>query len=111
MTERKLLELAAKAAGYTGKLEIAMGRLFAEDKDGRLIEWNPLDDDGDAFCLAVKLNLDLHFDACDDGVSVTCYGNWDQYNGEQCEETYEQLGLEATRRAIVRAAAEIGKSI
>lgn len=101
MTDRELLTLAAKVAG--------MQEWCAGTDDLTKWAWNPLTDDGDALRLAVRLNLDISFDTCDKGISVTSYGNWDKYPGEQCVETFEDLGFEAARRAIVRAAAEIGK--
>jgi hypothetical protein len=55
--------------------------------------WNPLTDDGDALRLAVKLDL---FDAA----TLT-------YEPEE----YRADPYAATRRAIVRAAAEIGKGM
>jgi hypothetical protein len=60
------------------------------------IEWNPLTDDGDALRLAVKLNLlsDPRFIHERDVLMFT--------------QGIEKL--EATRRAITRAAAEIGKA-
>lgn len=56
MTDRELLELAAKAAGHNyymdsfGVHQIDSGR------------WNPLYDDGDALRLAVKLGVDIYID-------------------------------------------------
>jgi hypothetical protein len=77
MTDRELLELAAKAAG-----------------NGFVIGyWNPLADDGDALRLAVKLNL------------------WEAVrDGYQHADSWDSDPYAATRRAIVRAAAEIGRS-
>jgi hypothetical protein len=94
MTDRELLELAAKAAGVghpSGDHTIA--------NDGRLWDykelrwWNPLTDDGDALQLAVKLGIDI-------GKAQVDY--WDKSSNDP---------YAATRRAIVRAAAEIGKGI
>jgi hypothetical protein len=116
MTDKELLELAAKAAGFgapkTGRTcwtESEYPR--NSEKYGALWNyvghmdtaelWNPLTDDGDALRLAVKLNIDVFgtsdFRVCewDDGV-VTEQSNNDPYA--------------ATRRAITRAAAEIGKT-
>ena len=47
MTDRELLEAAAKAAGY----------VHYHPGDGFYQTWNPLTDDGDALRLAVKLGL------------------------------------------------------
>jgi hypothetical protein len=68
--------------------------------------WNPLTDDGDALRLAVKLNL-----VVDTYSLCVCYHSADL----EIEEHYPQGVIHdmyaATRRAIVRAAAEIGKSL
>ena len=89
MTDRELLELAAKAAGIDVHT--------IEDADGVLHwdGWNPLADDGDALRLAVKLNID----AGKPGMRLRI--DWRSW-----EDPYA-----ATRRAIVRAAAEIGKAM
>jgi len=103
MTNLKLLELAAKADGR--KTEKIAGKLWIEKCT---TEWNPLTDDGDALRLAVKLNVDVVFDF--DRV-MAVYGN-----GYSKEEYFYELPeptdrYAATRRAIVRAAAEIGKEM
>ena len=95
MNDKELLELAAKAVGYVEWDWLASdGNLNVYDKKGRQWAWNPLTDDGDALRLAVKLDMfwenlelfDMYFDA------------------------YDKDKTAATRRAIVRAAAEIGKN-
>ena len=99
MSDRELLELAAKAAG----IEVTPHRNNKLFKDlvfvanGR--NWNPLTDDGDALRLAVEL-----FDG--DDMEVI----W--YRAKLLLAEYPQLGrVAATRRAIVRAAAEIGRNM
>ena len=94
--DRELLELAAKAAGY---------HIWARDHtydiwhpNTEWTTWNPLTDDGDAMRLAVKLYINI---------------------GEAQELMHDELGnatyhsdpYAATRRAIVRAAAETGRSM
>ena len=59
--------------------------------------WNPLTDDGDAFRLAVRLSLPVHSGQVYSGVEGFPP---EKNNGDP---------FAATRRAIVRAAAEIGK--
>ena len=107
MTDRELLELAAKAAGIVADY-------FEEDGDdsegmwGSGYEaWNPLTDDGDALRLAVKLNLAISIPVHKTiRADVICFldssVNIREENGDP---------LAATRRAIVRAAAEIGKQM
>ena len=89
MTDRELLELAAKAACFS-----------SDDID---YEWNPLTDDGDALRLAVKLNINITNSAF--GVDATMTGSAISFEGWGADR------LSATRRAIVRAAAAIGSAM
>jgi hypothetical protein len=103
MTDRELLEAAAKAAGIDTKrcLQYEDGAFDWPGKAGR---WNPLTDDGDAFELAVKLRLTINCsydDVAICGQEFTQKEVFLERNGED--------PLAATRRAIVRAAAELGK--
>ena len=56
MTNKELLELAAKAAGMNVEPVSQYGVTELFDNDAHR-EWNPLTDDGDALRLAVDLNL------------------------------------------------------
>lgn len=107
MEDRELLELAAKAAGYCVDTAFDDGPLIYGGDDGTR-EWNPLEDDGDAMRLAVKLSLHVEIDYDETPAEVRVYGPWlnDNLAGiyEDGQDPYA-----ATRRAIVRAAAEIGK--
>ncbi len=97
MTDRELLELAAKAAGVTIKYN------YLGTQDARY-PWNPLEDDGDALRLAVKLNLTVYH-----WLDEVCVCNEKGTVNEdlaRCGDLYA-----ATRRAIVRASAEIGKGM
>lgn len=111
-SDRELLELAAKAAGY--KFTHAWSDKFAVgDTKDDLDLWNPLRDDGDALRLAVKLQISI-FTPRDsetpvgfhkaDGASANSTHGWVHSKIEN------DGALAATRRAIVIAAAEIGKS-
>jgi hypothetical protein len=105
MTDEELLKLAAKSAGLRiikwGKPyfeshrygEVAYVTCAKSTEDVFGDEWNPLTDDGDALRLAVKLGLSDGF------VTILV-------RSESGDDPYA-----ATRRAIVRTAAEIGKSI
>jgi hypothetical protein len=102
MTDRELLEAAAKAADLDtlfemyGWNEIGDGAFMDANEPPTL--WNPLTDDGDALRLAVRLRLEV--DAEHDPV---CVGHCGKNIGvrEPCgDDPYA-----ATRRAIVRAAA------
>lgn len=98
MTDRELLELAAKAAG-----------IIPVEGDNRLSDgvfqyWNPLTNDGDALRLAVKRSMEVVnqdnecFVATLDENQVRVYHGADPYA--------------ATRRAIVlAAAAEVEKEM
>jgi hypothetical protein len=100
MTDRELLELAAKAA------EMDWCAYYPDKTDdcslclqprGRL--WNPLADDGDALRLAVKMVLAVS--VCD-GYTVIL--------DNKTRENHGQDPYAATRLAIVRATAAIGES-
>lgn len=108
MTDRELLELAAKAAGIN-IFDWTPGGHPTTDVSCDGI-WNPLTDDGDALRLAVQLNLDIRFDSHDAGIAVIVAGAWDDAP-EGAHEIFERNGARAARRAITRAAAAIGKGM
>lgn len=91
MTDRELLEAAARAAGY----EIEEWQGPYPQVDGG--NWHPLSDDGDALRLAVKLNMEL--DLCVGRIAVRIT------NGIKVLQEVKDCRELATRRAIVRAAA------
>ena len=105
MTDSELLELAAKSAG----IEPATfeGKDVGWHVPGRGVgNWNPLDNDGDALRLAVKLGLRIF--TPDGEPTAVC----DRYpNGPRAGVDVFTDKYSAVRRAIVRAAAEIGKSM
>jgi hypothetical protein len=109
MTDRKMLELAAKAVGFTDAVWAAEQASICtvQAKKGFRPFWNPLTDDGDAFRLAVKLRLEPRFLDLDHPAGpprVTFH------NVSGLVEPAGNDLLAATRRAIVRAAAEIGRA-
>lgn len=113
MTDRELLELAAKAAGYTiesfitdgGCWAYVTGSLSNADGEPLIFNWNPLTDDGGALRLAVKLNLAIQ--PLPGGALAV-----EVSHGYVCaREAYRDNRYAATRRAIVRAAAEMGKAM
>ncbi len=112
MTDRELLKLAA----------IACSEIRGEWRnneayfDGVLTRWNPLTDDGDALRLAVKLRLNIdHNHRADQQRWVAADRNGCEgcYAPVSCvEDEFEEADRHAaTRPAIVRAAAEIGKEM
>ena len=94
--DRELLRLAAKAVG--GELVIHGDGSTNLQFQGGAMNWSPLADDGDALRLAAKLGMDVCFRPSvahvyadmpnQDVMTDACY-----------------------RRAIVRAAAEIGRAM
>jgi hypothetical protein len=131
MTDRELLELAAKAAGWLWwrskhgywntvspegvnrecctnwqKFDSTTGEKLPEPTpfDALLeCDWNPLTDDGDALRLSVKLNLNVYVvDGCSGAQALHVVF---------CSEPHACDPYAATRRAIVRAAAEIGRAM
>ena len=101
--DRKLLELAAKAAGIDARYSEEYNQFFVDnDVIDSFFAWNPLTDDGDALRLAVKVCL------CVDAVMNTIYVKG---MGLGIEEPIGDDPYAATRRAIVRAAAEIGRTM
>ena len=105
MKDNKLIELAARAVGpkVVRKVECSGGFELVELSSG--LSWNPLEDDGAALRLAVRLNIEF---ACFDDSQKVNSGVWSAYD---CVTPYNGDKQAATRRAIVRAAAEIGKSM
>lgn len=144
-TDRELLELAAKGAGYgfvwhewvSSRVE-NFGMVKHRKKSGLLVDgihWNPLTDDGDALRLAVKLRISLDLDYVSfSGYPAVCANlpsnrrYWwpknsklrvvheflmdDDAKSSIAEKDELVRGIEAaTRRAIVLAAAEIGRAM
>jgi hypothetical protein len=112
-TDRELLELAAKAAGY--QLHV-WGTKGAENVARIDLpnnpRWNPRDDDGDALRLAVKLNLAIRpLNKC-----VFVESDPETLLGLSQYSALEMYGKDidpcaATRRAIVCVAADIGEAM
>lgn len=101
MNDRQLLEFAAKAA----EIEVYWCELdnchwLIDDSDSFV----PLDNDGDALRLAVKLHLKI--DVMPWGTIAT---KWDESMPIDNAIRHNDDPYAATRKAIVRAAAEIGK--
>lgn len=110
MNDRELLELAAKAAGIELQKRFMVENTVARIKDGWL--WAPLTDDGDALRLAVKLGLDICIDTQYEKAPCTQAIGFMSERSTTTFDCVEHHGdpYAATRRAIVRAAAEIAKS-
>lgn len=109
MTDRELLELAAKASGLVIKRWI--NAMFADyavtNRHAEINAWNPLECSADALSLAVdlRLNVSVSDNAC--SVSWPPHTSWLLEEVKGRPDTHHA----ATRRAIVRAAAEIGAAM
>ncbi|EMI2670181.1 TPA: hypothetical protein VDV69_006589 [Pseudomonas aeruginosa] len=110
MNNRELLELAARAAGIKARWfrvnqwrQVGGNKMKTGQEDvfgtHHRKPWNPLTDDGDALRLAVLLNLEIHSPKSNPTVMFRTAEN-DVFYQDTC-----------IRLAIVRAAAEIGKSM
>ena len=113
MTNQEPLIYAAKAIDctYDVKHDILFG-----DRDGNAcyVDWNPLENDGDAFRLAAELLLSIHqyrdYITVD---SVLPYPGldpekpWGDTCLQNCDQTCRALVI---RRTIVKVAAEIGQN-
>ena len=105
MTDREMLELAARAGGYARHEYVENsardGRVVTGHYDSLLeVCINPLDDDGDALRLAVRLNIPVipYDDETSTGTVGVVANNWGSKEAN-------------TRRAITRAAAEVGRQM
>lgn len=115
MTDHELLELAAKAAGYDKVFEplgvcdlLGSWTKYVKNRqyiNGRehLTYWNPLTDDGDALRLAIRLGINISTEDCSAWCRLYDSSNTliEEYWGGDYDPCY--------RRAIVLAAAKIGK--
>ncbi|MBO0943540.1 hypothetical protein J1N44_17945 [Acidovorax temperans] len=107
MTDRELLELAALAAGVDLSTRKWHGRWYVSPEPN-IKNWNPLTDDGDALRLAAKLKIDIEWQATNPFPEprVEAYQRNDE-GTHFCADEHEG----DYRRAIVRAAAEVGKAM
>jgi hypothetical protein len=120
MTDKELLALAAKAAGMlptppSKEWDYTLNGGLAFCGGGEFVEWNPLTDDGDALRLAVKLGIviDLRYTKPEvRKYNATHYWlpgkesrGWSSVEFDLHEDPFA-----ATRRAIVKAAAQMAGS-
>ena len=112
MNDKELLELAAKAAGMhiVGEVDrmvaqpghLSGGFVTRNERGGDSL-WNPFTDDGDALRLAVKLHINI---------DVQETSAWHRRTDNTLIQEYWSGDYDPSyRRAIVRAAAEIGKGM
>ena len=116
-TDQELLELAAKAAGLTNLTYCPAWKCMAKyDEPGGFYEWesywNPLVRDSDALRLLAQLKIDVWHSRWPSGKSyVASHKVWNVNDSMFYDDgvAHGDDAADATRRAIVRAAAEIGK--
>ena len=110
---RRLLELAAKAAGMNdwqwreesqalAHYNTAMACFYC-DHAGDAITWNPADDDGDSRRLEVKLQATVLIGPSADWVKIG-------HSVNVCE-GYTEDPYAATRLAVLRAGAVVGEAM
>ncbi len=121
MTDRELLELAAKAAGIevvewrdSAMTDGGFGAMLTKGGIGSRTWWNPLTDDGDALRLAVKLGVIIDVRYTKPEVAEhNCVNYWlpgEEHHGWSSVSLGEHTDpYAATRRAIVRAAAAMAE--
>jgi hypothetical protein len=118
VTDRELLELAAKAAGIEGEYVVwrlmGMKEGIRKPSDKTSIPWNSLTNDGNALRLAVNLGLDVCIDkppVAGEPYTQAIGFVGDGKEMENAVELHNSDPYAATRRAITRAAAQIGKEM
>lgn len=102
MTDREMLECAALAAGFVCSFMYDHGKhvVWTDNKDDGEIEWNSLEDDGDALRLAVRLGV---------FTDAVLLANFLVFYDDEIRK--DNQPTTATRYAITRVAAEVGKAI
>ncbi len=109
MTDRELLERAAKAAGMETRWERVTSQLRARvpGSGDAFPVWSPLTDDGDALRLAVKLGIRV------EPSPRGCGSMWPCPQGVRVDTLLNSVtgtdSCATARRVIVRAAAAMGE--
>lgn len=108
MEDRELLELAAKCMDGEYRKHALGNNYLAFPPNWNGIFWNPLEDTGQAITLALKLGICIQpIPECD---TVNVYQER-EFTAEPYNCHTVACGDVELRRAIVRAAAEIGKAM
>lgn len=114
ITDRELLEAAARAAGIDARLiGDGMRKILGSPTDPVWRSgWNPLTDDGDALRLAVECKADIAHNKGQQCEGVGIFrAPLHPHHADMTMYAFEPYGDDrnaATRRAIVRAAAALG---
>lgn len=121
MNVEELLEFAAKAAGIVGEYvtDYNGDYYYQGNTEGILYElpeggwyvWNPLLSDGDALRLVVLLKFDLWNSNRYKAIAAGVVPEDNMFDAKLHSEWKRKDSYAATRRAIVRAAAEIGRGM
>ena len=104
MTDREMLEMAAKAAGL--HVKVASNSVMGLKVHGNCNWWNPLTDDGDALRLAARLNMDIEINEF--FVIVYCPSELDCI---RIELEIKEEKMKTARLVITMAAAKAGKEM
>lgn len=114
--DKELLQLAAKAAGNGVQWDCHERGMMVLTPDGiDTVTWNPRDDNAQAFELAATLNLSI---TQMKGMVTVQHGNnyWTALSLKSASEAIPMdadafVRLAATRLAVLRVAAEIGRAM
>lgn len=115
MTDREMLELAAKAAEIKGRY--ADGVIWYKNPFGDEVGFNPANDDGDSRRLQVALSIDLRFGVSDNFRPYVHANTEVRHDGvTDFHECYLLVNLRpgadaAARRVVLEVAAAIGQSM
>lgn len=116
MTDKDILELAAKAAGLKdARWDSFYPAVVHTSENGiKKCPWNPLSSDAEAFRLAVKLGMELNLPVRKlevSGASVWFDGRLIHHMIWMDEDADEFDFMDAARRNIVAVAADVGKAM
>lgn len=104
MTDREMLKLAAKTSGMVEDIRYP-GNWYSDDGT----PWNPLENDGDAFRLAVALKIT--FDTCKKYDELYAWAACDKREGWETRVLVKGDVWAAVRRSIVEVATMIAKEM
>ena len=104
MDSRELREMAARAAGFEVNVAKGGGSWI---NDGSKIwpKWNPIDDDGDALRLALKIGISIEVIPAHDSVMAHVDNEHFSFSATEALDSF------GARQAIIRVAAEIGRGM
>lgn len=117
MTDRELLELAAKAIGGSYWHDARTFSDYLVIEQGEPVKWNPANDDGDSRRLQVALSIDLRF-GVSDLYGPYAHARTEVRRGDSIDfhESCLPMGLlpdanATARQVVLEVAAAIGQSM